>query len=96
VKISNKKTKLLAFGYVTKVYSAPSPPVWPPISVAGSPLKVVDAYKYLGTWFSGNCSLDKEVAVRFGQAIAASNRLRSVWRSDAIGLAINCHQDENL
>ena len=79
MKISTTKTKLIAFGESGQT-------VWPPVFVDGSPLEVVDAVKYLGTWYTANCNLDKELTTRIGQAIGASNRLRETWRSRSVGL----------
>jgi hypothetical protein len=78
MRISQAKTKLVAFG---------GPAAWSPIFVDGSLLEVVDAYKYLGSWYSGDCTLDKELSVRIGQATSAAIRLQNIWRSSSIGLA---------
>ncbi|KAH7618278.1 hypothetical protein NADE_000473 [Nannochloris sp. 'desiccata'] len=75
MRISKEKTKLMTFGA-----SAATPAAWSPICIDGSPLEVVDAYKYLGSWFSESCTLDKELSVRIGHAIAAAVRLRNIWR----------------
>lgn len=82
MRISKEKTKLMTFGA-----SAATTAAWSPICIDGSPLEVVDAYKYLGSWFSESCTLDKELSVRIGKAIAAAVRLRNIWRSRSIGLA---------
>ncbi|KAG7670234.1 hypothetical protein KSW81_008369 [Nannochloris sp. 'desiccata'] len=66
--------------------SAATPAAWSPICIDGSPLEAIAAYKYLGSWLSESCTLDKELSVRIGQAIAAAVRLRNVWRIRSIGL----------
>ncbi|KAG7668485.1 hypothetical protein KSW81_005252 [Nannochloris sp. 'desiccata'] len=76
MRISKEKTKLMTFGA-----SAATTAAWSPICIDGSALEVVDAYKYLGSWFSESCTLDKELSVRIGKAIAAAVRLRNIWRN---------------
>ena len=80
--ISTNKTKIIVFcGDVDA--AAPS---MTEILVGGSPIEVVEACKYLGSWYSADCSIDKELTARIGVATGAANRLLKVWDNNAIGL----------
>ena len=61
-------------------------PSLPEISVGGSQLEVVSAQKYLGSWYSEDCTVDKELTARIGLATSAAHRLLNIWNNKAIGL----------
>ncbi|XP_061891552.1 dickkopf-related protein 3b isoform X2 [Entelurus aequoreus] len=56
---------------------ASTPPPHPPtFTINNKPLAVVDSFKYLGSFLSDDCSIDREVQNRIKQASASFGRLR--------------------
>ena len=86
--ISLTKTKVIVFNGDTS--AAPSlheaAPSLPEIFIGGSQIEVLSASKYLGSWYSADCSLTKELTARIGMATGAARRLLHIWRDKAIGL----------
>jgi hypothetical protein len=69
MKINAAKTKIMIAG----------PGVIPEISLDGSPLEVVQEVKYLGSMFTQDGSLDREIDARIGRAHGAVRQLRKIW-----------------
>ena len=86
--ISLTKTKIIVFRGDTS--AAPSvheaEPSLPAILIGGSQIEVLSACKYLGSWYSADCSLSKELTARIGLATGAASRLRHIWKDKSIGL----------
>lgn len=95
MKVSTSKTKIIVFRGDAAAPSlhnslvgesqmaAPSLPV---ISIGEVQIEVIPASKYLGCWYSEDCTIDKELTMRIGAATGAANRLLRIWDSRAIGL----------
>lgn len=82
MRISPKKTKVM----VVQRDTAPAV-ADPEITIEGVQLAVVTHGKYLGSTFSGNGTMDKEVSLRLAAASGAAARLqKGVWRSRRVGL----------
>lgn len=62
------------------------------ITVSGQPVAWVQQFKYLGSQFASDGSMDAEISYRTQQAVAAFKRLRkSVWRHSCIQLDTKLH-----
>ena len=72
--ISIDKTKIL-------VITGGDRPAKPSIRINGQELEVVQAGKYLGSWYSENGSLNKELNVRVGASNGAARKLRNILHS---------------
>ena len=81
MKISAEKTKILVLrGASSAEVSLPT------ISICDEPIEVVEHAKYLGAWYSADCSLEKNLSKRIGAATGAAMKLQYVWRSKEISL----------
>ena len=78
--ISTSKTKIIVFR------GDAAEPSLPEVFIGGSNIEVVAACKYLGSWYSADCTIDKELTARIGVATGAANRLLRVWKDKTIGL----------
>ena len=61
--------------------ASPLPTAPRPISLRGHELPYVQHFRYLGSYFSADCSLDKEISWRLTAAGAAVQRAAKLWRS---------------
>jgi hypothetical protein len=59
----------------------------PDFSVGGVTLDVVTEGKYMGSWYSADCSLNREVTMRIGAATGVARSLQNIWANRHIGLA---------
>jgi hypothetical protein len=86
--ISLPKTKVIVFSGDTRAEPSlhEAEPSLPEIFIGGSQIEVLPACKYLGSWYSADCSLHKELTARIGMATGAAHRLRHIWKDKAIGL----------
>ena len=83
MRISISKTKVLSFSRPRAITSTPATPPTPTLTftINGVALGDVDSAKYLGSWFSADGSLDKEISARISAASFAAERLRStLWK----------------
>ena len=64
--------------------ASPQPTAPRPISLRGQELPYVQHFRYLGSYFSADCSLDKEISWRLTAAGAAVQRAAKLWRSREI------------
>jgi hypothetical protein len=62
-----------------------------PISLRGHELPYVQHFRYLGSYFSADCSLDKEISWRLTAAGAAVQRAAKLWRSREMSTRTNAH-----
>ena len=76
--MSFKKTEILPIGQVATVPSVP-------LGNEGT-IKVVDHFKYLGAYCSGDGSITKEFNHRIGKASGAFRELHAVWKDRYINL----------
>ena len=61
------------------------------ILLNGTPLNVATTFKYIGSTFANDCSLDKELSARIQSASAAFGRLRErLWNKHNIKLITKC------
>jgi hypothetical protein len=82
MRISTKKTQVMVVKHAAAAGSSA-----PTFSVGGDALAVVQHAKYLGSWFSDDGSLDKEISARLAAAAgAAANLWRSAWRCRRVAL----------
>jgi len=82
MRISAKKTKVM----VVQRDTAPDV-ADPDITIEGEKLEVVKHGKYLGSTFSSNGTMEREITLRLTAASGAAARLRKgVWRSRRVGL----------
>ena len=81
--ISTKKTKVLVVGRDAEAQTPSAT-----ITIRGDTLEVVSAFKYLGSIFTSDGTLDAEIAHRVASASSAFARLRQakVWSSKALSL----------
>ena len=82
--ISTKKTQVLVVGRDTEAQMSNAN-----ITIRGDTLEVVSGFKYLGSIFSSDGTLDAEIAHRIASASSAFARLRQakVWSSKALSLS---------
>ena len=82
--ISTKKTKVLVVGRDAEVHKSNAS-----ITIRGDVLEVVSEFKYLGSIFTSDGTLDAEIAHRIASASSAFARLRraKVWSSKALSLS---------
>ncbi len=64
--------------------ASPQPTAPRPISLRGHELPYVQHFRYLGSYFSADCSLDKEINWRLTAAGAPFQRATKLWRSREI------------
>ena len=83
--ISTKKTKVLGVGRNAAAQAADSV-----ITLRGDPLEVVSHFKYLGSVFTSDCTLDAEITHRVAAANSAFQQLRraNIWSSRALTLSV--------
>ncbi len=74
--------------------ASPQPTAPCRFSLRGHELPYVQPFRYLGSYFSGDCRLDKEISWRLTAAGAAVQRPAKLWRSSDISsrtkTRINC------
>ena len=85
VTISTKKTKVLVVGRNAAAQAAESV-----ITLRGDRLEVVSQFKYLGSVFNSDCTLDAEITHRVTAANSAFQQLRrvNIWSSRALTLFV--------
>ncbi len=83
--ISTKKTKVLVVGRNAAAQTADSV-----ITLRGDPLEVVSHFKYLGSVFTSNCTLDAVITHGVAAANSAVQQLRraNIWSSRALTLSV--------
>ena len=83
--ISTKKAKVLVVGRNAAAQAADSV-----ITLRGDPLEVVSHFKYLGSVFTSDCTLDAEITHRVAAANSAFQQLRraNIWSSRALTLSV--------
>ena len=83
--ISTKKTKVLVVGRNAAAQAADSV-----IMLRGEQLEVVSQFKYLGSIFTSDCTLDAEITHRVAAANSAFQQLRraNIWSSRALTLSV--------
>jgi len=83
--ISTKKTKVLVVGRNAAAQAADSV-----ITMRGDPLEVVSHFKYLGSVFTSDCTLDVEITHRVAAANSAFQQLRraNIRSSRALTLSV--------
>ncbi|KAH7619091.1 putative LINE-1 retrotransposable element ORF2 protein [Nannochloris sp. 'desiccata'] len=79
LKVSIDKTNIL-------VIAGSDRPLDPHISINGEEIKVVENAKYLGSWYSNDGSIEKEINVRVGAAWGAVRKLGTVLRSRKVSI----------
>ena len=57
-----------------------------PVDLSSGTAKVVDKFRYLGSWVDGSASAQREVGVRVGQALASFRSLAGVWANKHLHL----------
>jgi len=57
-----------------------------PVGLSSGTAKVVDKFRYLGSWVDGSASAQREVGVRVGQALASFRSLAGVWANKHLHL----------
>ena len=81
MRISAKKTEVLHFQ--RPAANAPAP--HPQLTLGAAPLRAVDHAKYLGSQYSADGSIDKEITARLSAANGAAARLHNFWRRGRVG-----------
>ena len=83
--MSTKKTKGLVVGRDAAAQNAE-----PVIMMRGEQLEVVSQFKYLGSIFTSDCTLDAEITHRVVAANSAFQQLRraNIWSSRALTLSV--------
>lgn len=82
MKISTSKTKVIIFHAPDAADALPVSD----ISIGGVTLDVVTECKYLGSWYSADCSVDREVTMRIGAATGVAKSLQNIWANRHIDL----------
>jgi hypothetical protein len=77
--VSISKTNIL-------VIAGSDRPPDPQIVLNGDPIPVVEAAKYLGSWYSRSGSIEKEILVRIGQAWGAARKLSPILHSRKVSI----------
>ena len=85
VTISTKKTRVLVVSTNAAAQAADSV-----ITLQGDQLEVVSFFKYLGSVFVSDCTLDAEITHQVAAANSASQQLRrdNIWSSRALTLSV--------
>lgn len=89
MRISISKTKVLSFSRPRAINATPAaiPAPTPTFTIDGVDLEVVESAKYLGSWYSADGSLDREISARISAASFASERLRrTLWKCRRVSL----------
>ncbi|KAG7674157.1 hypothetical protein KSW81_005993 [Nannochloris sp. 'desiccata'] len=89
LKVSIAKTNILV------IASGERPPD-PRVSLNGEEIKVVEHAKYLGSWYSNNGSIEKEINVRVGAAWGAGRKLGPILRAKKVSIKSKVHMYQSL
>jgi hypothetical protein len=60
--------------------------VIPLFSVSSGAVKITNEFKYLGSWIGEDCSLDKEMRVRMGNAVGIHHSFDKIWANPGMPL----------
>ena len=75
LKISEKKTQLMAFGMTD-----------PAITVGGKAVEKVTKFTYLGSCFTEGNDTEYEISVRIGKAASCVARLKNIWNNKRLAV----------
>ncbi|KAG7674209.1 putative uncharacterized transposon-derived protein F52C9.6 [Nannochloris sp. 'desiccata'] len=89
LKVSIAKTNIL-------VIAGGERPPDPRVSLNGEEIKVVEHAKYLGSWYSNNGSIEKEINVRVGAAWGAGRKLGPILRAKKVSIKSKVHMYQSL
>jgi hypothetical protein len=66
------------------------------IQAAGTHIKVVEDFCYLGSYISNNSSCEEDIKVRIGKAAASFGRLSNIWNSKTVSQTVTVKLYETL